>query len=166
VISLEDNGVAFDPLNGLDASKVNKFDHIGSYVFDSFRARFQHEVDVTYERATSSGSDFSRVSIAFKNPTRTFATKPSELSIDLSVVVGRDGAERFAATVDLPPRGTDLILNVTEYANISALVMFIHFVLDRMSKESNLVLYLPKHWLLEPLPKWISDPQLVCRFRE
>jgi len=165
-VFLEDDGLAFDPLLGLDASKVNKFDHIGSYVFDAFRAKFSNEVEVRYERDVSTGSGLNRTLILFKQPTRTLASDPSEITIDLSVAIGRDGAVQYAASLNLPPSGRDLILNVTHYANISALVMFIHSVLDRLSENSKLILYLPQHWLLEPLPTWIKDARFICRFRE
>jgi hypothetical protein len=163
-ICLEDDGVAFDPIKGFDASKVNKFDHVGSYVFDAFRTKFSDEIGLRYERDSSSGSGLNRLSILFKSPTRTFSASPSEVNIDLSVAIGRVGAERYAATVPLPPSGKDLVLNVTQYANISALMEFILSMLGRLRDDNRLVIYLPKHWLLEPLPTWIKDPRLILRF--
>jgi hypothetical protein len=165
VVSLEDDGIAFDPISDLDASKVNKLDHIGSYVFDAFRAKFRDEVELEYARDPSSESGLNRLSILFKSPTRSFSASPSEVNIDLNVAIGRAGAERYAESIPLPPNGKDLILNVTHYANISALVMFIHSMLGRLRTDSRLVVYLPQDWLLEPIPTWIKDSRLIFRFR-
>jgi hypothetical protein len=164
-VRFEDDGLPFDPLTGLDPNMVSAVSHVGSYVFDAFRREYGDRVKISYERLADQSSGLNRLSLEFSTPTRTFDSQPPEITVDMSLAVGRAGAEQLAASVPLNREASELVLVIGSVDNISALVEFLRCLLKRLERETRLIVYLPSYRLLRPLGAWLDDGRLTLRFR-
>jgi hypothetical protein len=165
-VVLQDNGVAFDPIKNLDAEKVSSKSHVGSFVVASFCREFANVLDVRYERLSTKDKTLNTVIIESREPfTDIDFAQPAELVVDLSRVAGRSAANRMAYSVPLPADSHELVLQITEIKNPSALVEFISAVLERLPANRRLIVYLPSFGLLRPIQGWFKDDRLTIRFR-
>jgi len=164
-IVIEDNGTAFNPLTGLDASKLSADSHVGSHVFASFCERFKGSLSLRYERREDSGAGVNRLIFEFSGPTRAIIFRPSEVVVNMALAHERDGAERLAASIKIPSDGSDLLLLVQDYFALSAIVMFIRCLLKRNQSETKLIFSIPRDFGMEFLPTLFEDPRAVFVFR-
>ena len=164
-IIFEDNGAAFDPLVGLDASKVSADSHVGSYVVAGFRERFKDSLLLRYERVGSDRIGVNRLLLEFSGPTHSIIFEPSEVVVDMALAHARDGAERLAASIALPRDGSDLLLLIQDYFALSAIVMFIRCLLMRNRSDTKLIFSIPRDCGMEALPRLFEDPRVIFVFR-
>jgi hypothetical protein len=164
-IRLEDNGSPFDPITDLDPMKVSAKSHVGSYVFDAFRREYEGIVNVSYHRISDQGNGLNSLTMVFSEPTSTLGSPSPEACIDISLAVGREAAERLAASVVVPRETSELVIVIGNSYNVSALVEFIRCMLNRIGLDMRLIVYLPRLGLLTPIEQWFDDKRLSIRFR-
>lgn len=165
-IVFEDNGVPFNPVTQLDATKTSKSSHIGSFVFDSFRKAFSTSCSLNYSRH----SKRNRLTFAFNNRLHELgSSKAVNVFIDMTHAYSRGGAEQLALSIAVPRGISDLVLVVADVHNISAFVEVVDVMLRRLPSTVSLTISLPRTELLQSAPtlfgKWFNDSRLKVLLR-
>jgi hypothetical protein len=164
-IRLEDNGIPFNPITGLDPTQVSAKSHIGSYVFKIFSEKYNEILKIGYEHITNQGEGKNVLNFEFCKPIVTLEASPKEVLIDMSLAAGRNGAERLAASISIPKTSQELTLVIIRFHNPSALVEFIVCMLKRIEKNVRLIIYLPRDDYSEGIESFLQDERLSIRFR-
>jgi hypothetical protein len=169
-IVLSDNGVEFNPLLQLDASKMSRSGNIGSFVVASFLDEFQGECAVRYSRVAVGGTLENRLEIRFTSPLHSLGLhEVLDVPVDMTLAYGRGAAERLASAIAIPRGTSELILTITEINNISAFVEFLEVMLRRLPSCLTLTISLPRTKLLERAEEWLlrtfDDNRLKIRMR-
>ena len=164
-ITLTDNGTAFNPIKQLDHKKVTVNHHVGSYVVHAFLREYQTILKPQYQRKTVKGKKLNVLTLTFSHPTMHLSESPCEVLVDLTEAVGREAAERLAASVPIPKGQPKLVLVLGSFYNISALVEFIVEMLKRIDAKMKLIIYLPDYELIKPIASWFNDSRLSIKCR-
>ena len=161
---IEDDGVSFNPITGLDATKVSARSHVGSYVFDEFRRHFGERLNVVHTRVSSAGGDFNRLAFNFGQATSTLGISPTEVFVDLGFG-DRETAEKMAASISIPTDGSDLLIVISECFALSGLVMFVERIKQRLPTTMRVIFSFPKDMILNVVPRLFDDPRILFIYR-
>ncbi len=159
IIELTDNGNSFDPLSHLDASKVSAKGNIGSYILESFLNKFKGKVEAKFTRTTNNVLQFT----ADESILNVDEQSHFELTIDLRNNYGRESTKQIVDQI--PTDKTELLLNVTEFYNLSVLAEFTKETLSRMTDKQSLTMSVPRHEYLTSFESWFNDQRLKIKIR-
>jgi hypothetical protein len=159
-IVLKDNGIPFDPISELDASKASSKSNIGSFVFKTFIDKFAGKIKATYTRT----DDFNVLEFIVDDTILNIEDNTHfELSVDLKEAYGRENAKHLASKI--PTDKDEVVLNVTDIFNVSVFVEFTQEALQRMTDKQTLIISLPRHEYLSSFGSWFNDDRLTIKMR-
>lgn len=159
-IKLIDDGVKFNPIRNLDASKTSAKSHIGSFIFETFIDELKDNVKANYSRSNESNIlelIFNKTILNIDNENHY------ELNIDLKEAYGREKAKALASKI--PIDKNEIILNINSISNLSVSVEFIREALNRLNKNQTLTMFIPRHSYLTGFQTWFNDKRLKIRIR-
>jgi hypothetical protein len=163
-ISFEDDGNEFNPIIGLDPSKVSLESHAGSFVFDAFLTHYKDDVKAAYER-TPDG--LNRLVFSFSKKLAHFSSPQShEVLIDLTKIMGRSSGARVANSIDIPDNISDLIIVITDVSTMSGSFGFLNTLLKSVAQSvSRISLSLPRKAAFLKIENFITDPRVTISYR-
>lgn len=169
-ITFEDDGMPFDPLKGLDASKASAESHIGSLILEGFVREFKDDMQISYASINEDGKSLNRLTVQFSESIATLGgTEIMEFPVDMSLIFGREAAEQLAASIPLPNEVRELVLVVTQVHNVSALAELIMCMLGRLKPEMRLTVSLPRipqlHFFERLFKGYFGDDRLSILYR-
>ncbi len=159
-IELKDNGIPFDPISELDATKTSSKSNIGSFVFKTFLDKFEGKIKTTYSRTDDSNLLEFIVDDTILN---IEDNTHFEISVDLKEAYGRENAKHLASKI--PTDKDEIVLNVTDIFNVSVFVEFTQEALQRMTDNQTLTISLPRHEYLSSFGSWFNDDRLKIKMR-
>ena len=139
VFSIEDDGIEFNPLEQLDATKASARSHLGSLVFSRFQADFRNEISITYSRIEKGGVWKNKLSLELSKEAQW---RPSpevfDLQVDLGEIFSRAVAKRYAQSLIIPVGVLEVVLVVGSGLNYSGVFGFLLDVRERLPENIKL----------------------------
>ncbi len=138
---IEDDGLEFNALKQLDASKASAKSHLGSLVLSTFQQTYGDSIQLSYRRIKTVGGTKNVLSFALdKDIAKNFdASESMDISVDFDHIFGRDGGESLAAYLKIPQHIKRLVLTITNSAPLSAVSAFLHHIVQRLPSDSMLI---------------------------
>lgn len=159
-ISISDDGIEFNPLTQLDATKVSSKSHVGSYVVKTFLEKFGTEINSTYLRVDNRNKINLSIddSIFYLDDDDHF-----EMSVDLFQLFSREAATVKAN--EIPKNKKEIIIYIDQIGALSSLFQFIHEALIKIDKDQTITLSLPRGGYMINTLEWFNDSRLKIKFR-
>lgn len=165
-ITFKDDGIKFNPLKDLDATKASSESHIGSFIFNNFLEKYKDVITPNYDRITEKGDDYNILEFnIIDNLTKLEENDFKEIFVDLNDAGGRSSARRQAESIELPDHLKELIITITYTIAMSFSLEFIRILLRRLNVNQKLILSLPRDNMFDNIEKWFTDDRLVVKFR-
>jgi hypothetical protein len=153
-LSIEDNGLEFNPLRDLNSAMANITSHIGSLVFELFGKSFANDVKIEYSRSEIDGQKWNILRILVINAGLGNFSVPEvlDLPVDFSAMFGRRGAERYAESLQIPLGIKELVIVANYSFNISGSMHLIDCIRGRLPPAVKLTVSIPRN---HPIGKFI-----------
>lgn len=136
VFSIEDDGVAFNPLKQLDATKASAHSHLGSLIFHHVQTQFCDEIEFTYIRIEKKGVWMNKLSIKLSNEAQHRASpQVVDLQVNVHEIFGRAVAERYAQSLIIPIGASEVVLTIGKGLNYSGVASFLLNVRNRLPEN-------------------------------
>ncbi|MDT3335692.1 hypothetical protein Q4Q49_10315 [Shewanella sp. SP1S1-7] len=158
---IRDDGASFNPLAGLDSTKVSRYGNLGSYVLDAFRKKHGVDVAISHTRDSTNGRNDNVLQFEIQQRAKCVGVPAVlDIQVDLSTMFGRQGAKGLAEEIVVPIGTKEVVITVSDMFNVSGTIHFIHCLREKLPPSILLVISHPRTCLLGELSH-LFDSSLV-----
>lgn len=164
ILSITDDGLAFNPTTELNHNLVSAGSHIGSFVFYDFVNKYTGHTELDYSRATSNNQSFNKLEIKLPGDVELLDEDDFiELCVDLKQSLGRLSANALALSLSITDDIKEVLWTVTPENGgymYSFVAQFIQSILLRLNTNQRLIVSLPRNHMFRNMQSWFKDSRL------
>jgi len=163
-VVFKDNGEQFNPITDLNPGLACAKNNIGSFVFETFRKKYERAVKPIYNRILKNNIDYNSLEFEFIGNVTTPEKKDyMEIYVNLNAASGRLAAKRRADSIIISPEIKEIILTITFNVAMSFSVEFIRLILQRLNRTQKLILSVPRDEMFSKIDEWFNDDRVIVK---